>query len=50
MPSPDQLEHLFHEALNHPEGPERTQWLADRCTGDAELLKEVTSLLEARPG
>ena len=46
MPSLEQIENLFHQALlTAPEG--RRQWLADRCGKDARLLAEVTSLLEA---
>src|SRR5580698_7191099 len=42
----DQVEAVFHEARSlPPEG--RLVWLQSRCHGNAELLEEVTSLLEA---
>lgn len=47
MPSLEQIETLFHQALLIDGVPERRQWLADRCGGDAGLLAEVESLLEA---
>lgn len=36
---------IFDAALDQPTG-ERKAWLARRCEGDAELLKEVESLLD----
>src|SRR5580704_13219053 len=45
----DEIEALFHEARSLP-GEQRMTWLRDRCQGDAGLLKEVASLLEANEG
>ncbi len=42
----DQVEDLFHEARALPE-QDRPSWLESRCQGDADLLNEVASLLEA---
>lgn len=39
-----QIESLFHEALRHPV-EEREAWLRDACAADAELHREVASLL-----
>src|SRR5262245_53222032 len=46
-----QINEVFHEALVRPVG-ERTDFLAEACAGDAELLAEVSSLLEGpwQPG
>ena len=43
----DQIEALFHEARSLPHGEDRSVWLEARCHGDADLLREVASLLEA---
>jgi eukaryotic-like serine/threonine-protein kinase len=43
----DQVEALFHEARSLPPGEDRRVWLAARCQGDAGVLEEVASLLEA---
>jgi eukaryotic-like serine/threonine-protein kinase len=43
----DQVEALFHEARALPQGEVRLAWLESRCEGDADLLREVASLLEA---
>jgi serine/threonine protein kinase len=40
------VEALFHEARALPQ-ENRTAWLESRCQGDADLLNEVASLLEA---
>ncbi len=40
------IDELFHEALNHPQA-ERRAFLDDACQGDASLVAEVESLLEA---
>jgi eukaryotic-like serine/threonine-protein kinase len=42
----DQVEELFHEARTVPQ-EDRPAWLESRCQGDADLLHEVASLLEA---
>jgi tetratricopeptide (TPR) repeat protein len=47
MPSIDQIEPIFHEALLLPDGVDRGAWLARRCGGRAELAAEVSSLLAA---
>jgi serine/threonine protein kinase len=47
MPPPEQIEQVFHETINLPEGVDRAEWLAKRCAGDEDLLREVSSLLEA---
>ena len=39
-----QVEEIFHAALGRSES-ERVRFLADACAGDAELLREVKSLL-----
>src|SRR5262249_8316347 len=39
-----QIESLFQEALRQPVG-ERDDWLRKACAGDADLHREVTSLL-----
>ena len=49
MPSFEQIETLFHEALAVPEC-DRIEWLAGRCKGDPALLAEVSSLLAASEG
>jgi serine/threonine protein kinase len=38
---------LFHEALEHNAGPARDEWLADHCSGDPDLLREVQARLKA---
>jgi len=40
------MEAIFHEALALPNGA-RATLIAARCDGDAELMAEVHSLLEA---
>ena len=47
MPPPEQIEQVFHESMNLPQGVDRAEWLANRCAGDEELLREVSSLLDA---
>ena len=47
MPPPEQIEQVFHETINLPEGADRAGWLAKRCAGDEDLLREVSSLLDA---
>lgn len=47
MATIDQIEAVFHEARSLPEGEGRLVWLKSRCQGDAGLLEEVASLLEA---
>jgi len=42
----EQVEGLFHEARAVPQ-EDRLAWLEARCQGDADLLHEVASLLEA---
>jgi tetratricopeptide (TPR) repeat protein len=39
------VEKLFHDALNVDERV-RTEWLRSRCTGDEDLYREVSSLLQ----
>jgi len=39
-----QVEALYHRAAEQP-ADQRSAWLADACAGDAELLREVESLL-----
>ena len=48
MPSMEQIEEVFHQAMDLPAGAERTQWLENRCGADPELLREVKSLLAAQ--
>lgn len=45
MPSLQQIEQVFHEALQLQEGVDRVAWLAERCAGDEEFRAEVESLL-----
>ncbi len=47
MPTINQVEAVFHEALGLAEGVDREAWLAKRCGDNAELLAEVSSLLAA---
>lgn len=47
MPTLEQVEQIFHEALALPEGLDRDAWLARRCGANAELMREVASLLAA---
>jgi len=47
MPPPEQIEQVFHETMDLPQGVDRGEWLAKRCAGDEELLREVSSLLDA---
>jgi tetratricopeptide (TPR) repeat protein/predicted Ser/Thr protein kinase len=47
MPSIEQIEPIFHEALLLPRGVDRSVWLARRCGDRAELVAEVSSLLAA---
>ncbi len=46
----DEVEALFHEARLLPDGEDPKVWLEARCQGDASLLREVESLLEANAG
>src|SRR5687768_7711204 len=41
----DRIRSVFHAALDRPP-EERSTWLAEHCRDDAELLAEVSSLLE----
>ncbi len=41
------VESLFHEALRLAAGVDRRAWLVERCGRQADLLAEVSSLLEA---
>ena len=34
---PDGLKTIFHEALERPDGPERSAYLDAACRGDADL-------------
>ena len=45
----ERIQELFLAAAELPEGARR-EWLASACRGDATLLAEVTSLLEADEG
>lgn len=45
MPSLEQIEQVFHEALTVPAGSDRMKWLAAQCGEDRELYREVSSLL-----
>jgi len=45
MPPLEQIEEVFHQALNLPAGEDRMAWLAERCSGDTDLHREVASLL-----
>src|ERR1700733_3891509 len=47
MPSLEQIENLFHQALLIDGDVERRQWLADRCEKKAPVFFEVGALLEA---
>jgi serine/threonine protein kinase/tetratricopeptide (TPR) repeat protein len=47
MPSIEQIEAIFHEALLLADDVDRGAWLARRCGGRAELVAEVSSLLAA---
>jgi tetratricopeptide (TPR) repeat protein len=47
MPTINQVESVFHEALELPEGADRSAWLRRRCKDDTELEAEVSSLLAA---
>jgi serine/threonine protein kinase/tetratricopeptide (TPR) repeat protein len=47
MPHIEQVEPIFHEALLLQAGVNRKAWLAQRCGNSAELIAEITSLLEA---
>jgi len=47
MPTIEQIEPIFHEALLLPEGVDRAAWLSRRCGERAELIAEVSSLLAA---
>ena len=42
-----QAEEIFHEALRLAKDADRNAWLAQRCGDRADLLEEVTALLEA---
>ena len=39
-----EIERLYHAVLNRP-APERASFLASACDGDADLRREVESLL-----
>jgi serine/threonine protein kinase len=43
----EQVESLFHEVTALEAGAGRREWLVERCAGDAELIEEVLSLVEA---
>jgi eukaryotic-like serine/threonine-protein kinase len=45
MPSLEQIEQVFHEALALPADSDRMKWLAAHCGEDGELYREVSSLL-----
>jgi tetratricopeptide (TPR) repeat protein len=47
MPTINQVEAVFHDALELPEGADRAAWLRRRCGDNAELQAEVSSLLAA---
>jgi eukaryotic-like serine/threonine-protein kinase len=47
MPSINQVEAVFHDALELPEGADRAAWLRRRCGDNSELIAEVVSLLHA---
>jgi serine/threonine protein kinase/Tfp pilus assembly protein PilF len=47
MPTINQVEAVFHDALELPEGADRAAWLRRRCGDNAELEAEVSSLLAA---
>ena len=47
MPSIQQVEAIFHEALLLPKGVDRDAWLIERCGNQDGLLAEVSSLLGA---
>src|SRR5580704_6432264 len=47
MPTINQVEAVFHHALELAEGVDRAAWLRRRCGDDAELIAEVSSLLAA---
>src|SRR5579862_3952565 len=47
MPTIQQVESVFHEALLLAEGADLQAWLARRCGNQSELIAEVSSLLAA---
>lgn len=47
MPSINEVQPIFHEALLLPDGTDRAAWLGRRCGNSAELMAEVASLLAA---
>jgi len=47
MPTFEQIEPIFHEALLLPAGADREAWLAGRCGSRPDLMAEVASLLAA---
>jgi serine/threonine protein kinase len=47
MTSINQVQPIFHEALQLPDSTDRVAWLARRCGDNAALLAEVSSLLAA---
>jgi eukaryotic-like serine/threonine-protein kinase len=47
MPTIEQIEPIFHEALLLPQGADRAVWLARRCGDRPDLMAEVASLLAA---
>ena len=48
MPDLDKIESLFHQALALPPAVDRTAWLDAECAGDPRLIREISTLLEAR--
>lgn len=47
MPDIAEIQSVFNQALDLPEGTRRTAWLIARCQGEPELFAEVDSLLAA---
>jgi eukaryotic-like serine/threonine-protein kinase len=50
MGQADRLINIFNEARARPAGPERDQFLGQACQQDAELNRQVQSLLHAHEG
>ena len=46
-PSPPNLRSIFDDALDRPEGPERSAYLDEACRDDASLRGRVEALLDA---
>jgi hypothetical protein len=42
-----QVETLFHNALQLPPGACRISWIEEQCDEDRDLLEEVRSLLDS---